>query len=110
MKHESGQLFESPPPTTSSVPTPLAERMRPRSFEEFVGQQTVLGPESGDLLVLAWGGTYGACMTAVNRSIAAGLSVAHAHLRYLNPFPRNLAEILGNYRKVLIPELNLGYL
>ena len=75
-----------------------------------VPQQTVLGPESGDLLVLAWGGTYGACMTAVNRSIAAGLSVAHAHLRYLNPFPKNLEEILGNYRRVLIPELNSGQL
>jgi putative ATPase len=44
VKHESGQLFESPPPTTSSVPTPLAERMRPRTFEEFIGQQSVLGP------------------------------------------------------------------
>ena len=52
--------------------------------------QEVDGPEHGDLLVLSWGGTYGACVTAVREVQAAGKSVAHAHLRYLNPFPRNL--------------------
>ncbi|MFM8264348.1 MAG: 2-oxoacid:acceptor oxidoreductase subunit alpha [Pirellula sp.] len=72
--------------------------------------QEVEGPQSGDLLVLSWGGTYGACLTAVQRAQAAGKSVAHAHLRYLNPFPSNLGEILGRYKKVLIPELNMGQL
>jgi len=72
--------------------------------------QDVEGPQSGDLLVLSWGGTYGACLTAVHRAQAAGKSVAHAHLRYLNPFPSNLGEILGRYKKVLIPELNMGQL
>lgn len=72
--------------------------------------QDVEGPQSGDLLVLSWGGTYGACLTAVQRAQAAGKSVAHAHLRYLNPFPSNLGEILGRYKKVLIPELNMGQL
>ncbi len=70
----------------------------------------VSGPESGDLLVLSWGGTYGACTTAAERSRAAGLSVAHAHLRWLNPFPENLGQLLGQYRRVLIPELNMGQL
>jgi 2-oxoglutarate ferredoxin oxidoreductase subunit alpha len=72
--------------------------------------QTVLGPDNGDLLVLSWGGTYGSCMTAVNRSIAKGMSVAHAHLRYLNPFPANLQDLLSSYRRILIPELNAGQL
>lgn len=72
--------------------------------------QEVEGPASGDLLVLSWGGTYGACLTAVQRAQAAGKSVAHAHLRYMNPFPSNLGEILGRYKKVLIPELNMGQL
>lgn len=72
--------------------------------------QDVEGPQNGDLLVLSWGGTYGACLTAVQRAQAAGKSVAHAHLRYLNPFPSNLGEILGRYKKVLIPELNMGQL
>ena len=72
--------------------------------------QAVDGPECGDLLVVSWGGTYGACATAVHQAQAGGLSVAHAHLRYLNPLPANLGELLTRYKKVLVPELNLGQL
>jgi 2-oxoglutarate ferredoxin oxidoreductase subunit alpha len=72
--------------------------------------QQVVGPQSGELLVLSWGGTYGACLTAVQKAQEAGRSVALAHLRYLNPFPSNLGEILSRYDKVLIPELNMGQL
>ena len=72
--------------------------------------QEVDGPESGDLLVISWGGTYGACFTAVQQAQAAGLSVAHAHLRYLNPFPANLGDLMGKYKKILVPELNKGQL
>jgi 2-oxoglutarate ferredoxin oxidoreductase subunit alpha len=72
--------------------------------------QEVAGPEQGDLLVLSWGGTYGACTTATQRCRAEGISVAHAHLRYMNPFPRNLEKILRSYKTVLVPELNLGQL
>ncbi len=72
--------------------------------------QKVEGPERGKLLVLSWGGTYGACATAVRDVLARGGSVAHAHLRYMNPFPSNLQQILKNYERVLIPELNLGQL
>ncbi len=72
--------------------------------------QEIDGPPSGDLLVVSWGGTYGACTTAVRQCQAQGLSVGHVHLRYLNPLPRNLGEILRSYRRVLIPELNLGQL
>ncbi len=77
---------------------------------DFIPEQEVFGAETGKLLVLSWGGTYGACRTAVSRSQEAGISVAHAHLRYINPFPRNLETLLNNYDKVLIPELNLGQL
>jgi 2-oxoglutarate ferredoxin oxidoreductase subunit alpha len=72
--------------------------------------QEVQGSPAGELLVLSWGGTYGACVTAVQQCQDAGLSVAHAHLRYLNPFPANLGEVLGNYRRILIPEWNMGQL
>ncbi len=72
--------------------------------------QHVDGPQSGELLVVSWGGTYGACLTAVHEARKEGRSVAHAHIRYLNPFPSNLGEILSRYEKVLIPELNLGQL
>ena len=75
-----------------------------------VPPQEISGPGAGDLLVLSWGGTYGACATAVSEAQARGKSVAHAHLRYLNPFPSNLGELLEQYKKVLIPELNMGQL
>ncbi|MGW7071670.1 2-oxoacid:acceptor oxidoreductase subunit alpha [Streptomyces sp. NPDC054872] len=62
------------------------------------------------LLVLGWGSTYGPITAAVRRLRAAGESVAQAHLRHLNPFPRNLGEVLKRYDKVVIPEMNLGQL
>jgi len=69
-----------------------------------------MGPANGELLVLGWGGTAGSIRSAVLRCQKQGKSVAAAHLRYLNPFPRNLGEILKNYKKILIPELNMGQL
>ncbi len=72
--------------------------------------QDVEGPESGELLVLSWGGTYGACKTAAARCRRGGLSVAHAHLRWLNPFPSNLLDVLKSYKTILVPELNTGQL
>jgi 2-oxoglutarate ferredoxin oxidoreductase subunit alpha len=68
------------------------------------------GPETGDLLVIGWGSTFGAIRTAVERAHNKGLSVAHAHLRHLNPMPRNTGELLRRYRMVLVPELNAGQL
>lgn len=68
------------------------------------------GPEAGDVLVLGWGSTYGAIKSAVSELQQKGISVAHAHLRYLRPFPKNLGELLKKYKKVLIPELNNGQL
>jgi 2-oxoglutarate ferredoxin oxidoreductase subunit alpha len=70
----------------------------------------VFGPEEGDLLILGWGSTYGAIRSAVERLQARGESVAHAQVRYLNPLPANTGEVLGRYRRVLIPEINLGQL
>ena len=70
----------------------------------------VSGPTEGELLVIGWGGTYGSITTAVQRAQRKGLSVAQAHLRYLNPMPRNIGEVLNSYKKVLAPELNGGQL
>jgi 2-oxoglutarate ferredoxin oxidoreductase subunit alpha len=70
----------------------------------------VFGPERGDVLVLGWGSTYGAIRSAVERLQAEGHAVSHAHLRHLNPFPRNTGDVLGRFRSVLIPEVNLGQL
>ena len=68
------------------------------------------GEESGEVLVLGWGGTYGAIRSAVQRMIVEGKSVSHIHLRNLNPFPKDLGEKLIKFDKVVIPELNLGQL
>ncbi len=70
----------------------------------------VEGPEEGDLLVVGWGGTYGAIKTAVTRQQQKGHSVAHLHLRHLNPLPRNVGEILPRFKRILVPEINLGQL
>ena len=70
----------------------------------------VYGPERGDLLILGWGSTYGAIRSAVERMQAGGKLVAHAHLRHLNPFPADTEDVLRRYRRVLIPEVNLGQL
>jgi 2-oxoglutarate/2-oxoacid ferredoxin oxidoreductase subunit alpha len=75
-----------------------------------VPRAAVVGPEHGDLLVVGWGSTYGAIAAAVDESQQAGLLVAHLHLRHLNPFPANLGHVLSNYRRVLVPENNLGQL
>ncbi|MCC6508255.1 MAG: 2-oxoacid:acceptor oxidoreductase subunit alpha [Pirellulaceae bacterium] len=77
---------------------------------EMIPPQEVYGPEQGELLVLSWGGTHGSCYTAVQSALESGRSVAHCHLRHLNPFPSNLGQILGRYESVLIPELNNGQL
>ena len=68
------------------------------------------GKESGDLLVIGWGGTHGALRSAVETAQSEGMSVSHLHLRHLNPLPQNLGEILVKFQKVMIAELNLGQL
>ena len=68
------------------------------------------GPDSGDVLILGWGGTYGALRTATSLLLEDGHKVSHAHLRYLNPFPKNLGEMLSKFKTVVVPELNNGQL
>jgi 2-oxoglutarate ferredoxin oxidoreductase subunit alpha len=70
----------------------------------------VEGDEKGDVLVVGWGGTYGTIKTAVDRKRKEGKSVSHLHLRYINPLPKNVGEILSKFKTVLVPEINLGQL
>jgi 2-oxoglutarate ferredoxin oxidoreductase subunit alpha len=65
---------------------------------------------AAEVLVLGWGSTYGSVAAAVERLRRAGRHVAHAHLTYLNPFPANLGQVLAGYRRVLVPEMNMGQL
>ena len=75
-----------------------------------VPDQDVFGTAKGDLLVVSWGGTFGAVRTAVEQAREQGKDVSHAHLRWLNPMPKNLGDILKNFRTVLVCELNMGQL
>ena len=68
------------------------------------------GNSQGDVLVIGWGGTHGAIRSAVESAQDLGHNVSHLHLRYLNPLPKNLGDILLKYQRILIPELNLGQL
>jgi 2-oxoglutarate ferredoxin oxidoreductase subunit alpha len=85
-----------------------AEKVR-RVAQE-IPPTSITGPATGDLLVVGWGGTYGAITAAVERAHLDGRSVASVHLRHLNPLPPDLGHILREYRKVLIPEINSGQL
>ena len=75
-----------------------------------IPEQAVYGPDTGDLLVVSWGGTYGAVRMAVRQAQLKGHTVAHAHVRYLNPLPSNFRQIMSQYKRVLVPELNSGQL
>jgi 2-oxoglutarate ferredoxin oxidoreductase subunit alpha len=68
------------------------------------------GPDTGAVLVVGWGSTYGAIKSACSELQAQGVAVAHAHIRHLRPFPANLGAMLGNYKRILIPEINNGQL
>jgi 2-oxoglutarate ferredoxin oxidoreductase subunit alpha len=81
-----------------------------RKIANHIPDLTVDGPASGDLLVVGWGSTYGALTTAVKACQKQGLSVGHAHLRYLNPFPKNTEQVLQSYKRILVPEMNAGQL
>ena len=70
----------------------------------------VLGAEEGDLLVIGWGSTYGAIRTAWDRLRGLGLHFSYVHLKYLNPLPANLEGIMRRFRRILVPEMNLGQL
>jgi 2-oxoglutarate/2-oxoacid ferredoxin oxidoreductase subunit alpha len=81
------------------------------NIADFIPEQTLdSGPATGKVLVLGWGSTYGAIKSAVKELQAQGHAVAHAHLRYVRPFPKNLGDLLKNYEQVLIPEINNGQL
>jgi 2-oxoglutarate ferredoxin oxidoreductase subunit alpha len=74
----------------------------------YLPEQTVYGPEEADLLVVSWGGTYGVMREAVEEMQEQGKSIALAHFHYINPLPKNTEEVFGRYKKIIVPELNLG--
>lgn len=77
---------------------------------DFIEPAKVEGAASGRVLILSWGGTYGQIAGPVHRALDDGASLGWVHLRWLNPLPKNLGEIIKQYDRVVVPELNLGQL
>ena len=91
----------------------LMVRMREEKIARIadaIPQLQVTGDETGPLLVVGWGSTYGAITTAVKRCRKKGLGVSSVHLRHLQPMPKNLGDILGRFSRILVPEMNRGQL
>ncbi|MFC2124488.1 2-oxoacid:acceptor oxidoreductase subunit alpha [Bacteroidota bacterium] len=107
-EHETGNVSYDPDNNQLMI------KLREEKVEKIAGylpeQEVIAGAESGDLLVLGWGSTYGALITAIKEVNSEDYQVGYTHLRYLRPFPSNLGKILKRYKKVLIPELNNGQL
>jgi 2-oxoglutarate ferredoxin oxidoreductase subunit alpha len=107
-EHETGNISYDPANHEFMVKL-RAEKVD--KVADYIPLQTLdNGPEKGKVLVLGWGSTYGSIKTAVNKALQEGLSVAHAHVRYIVPFPKNLEAILRNYETVIVPEMNNGQL
>jgi 2-oxoglutarate ferredoxin oxidoreductase subunit alpha len=106
-QHETGNVSYDPD-NHETMCRLRAEKVE--SVAKFIPPQEVAGPPGGDLLVVSWGGTWGPVSNAVTRCREHGMTVAHTHLRYLNPFPPNLGELFTRYRRVLVAELNGGQL
>ena len=73
-----------------------------------IAQTEVFGQDHGDVLILSWGGTYGGCRSASETLQEEGHSVSHVHVRWISPLPKDLGEILINFKNILIPEINMG--
>lgn len=116
LEHRIGGLEKSPEYGNVSYSAQDHQRMvddraaKVARLVDVIPEQDVFGPDEGELLIVGWGGTYGSIHAAVAQARAKGQSVAHAHLRYLNPFPSNLGYLLHRYNKILVPELNMGQL
>lgn len=106
-EYDTGNVSHDPANHQRMVETRAAKVAK---VPDLIPLKEVDGVAEGPLLVLSWGGTYGAVHSAVKALQQEGHPIAHAHLRYLNPFPRNLEDILAKYERVLIPELNQGQL
>ena len=85
-------------------------RLKVEKLADFIPPIEPYGDASGELLLVGWGGTYGTILTAVDRARQRGAGVSAVHLRYLNPLPKNLGQVLSRFKKVLVPELNSGQL
>lgn len=81
-----------------------------QNIENDIPELEVIGAQDAEILIMSWGSTFGAVASAVENQIAKGNKVAYAHFRYLNPMPKNTKDIINRFKKILVPEVNLGQL
>ncbi len=105
--YDTGEVCYDPDNHMKMV-TARADRVK--GITQDIDPLHVYGVEEGDLLVLSWGSTFGASRSAVSHLIKEEKSVAHAHLRWIHPLPKDLGDILSRYKTILIPEVNTGQL
>ena len=116
LEHRIGGLAKEPRTgNVSYLPANHEQMMRLRArkvagIAREIAPLEIDGSPEGDVLLVGWGGTYGALAAATRELCAAGQKVGHVHLRHLNPFPSDLGAVLGRFRRVLVPELNMGQL
>ena len=113
-EHRVGGLEKNHDGVLSSEPLNHEMMVRERAekvarLADVIPPLEVTGSESGKLLVVGWGGTYGHLYSAVMQEREAGKDVSYAHFDYINPLPRNIAEVFGRYEKILVCELNSGH-
>ena len=113
-EHRVGGLEKNHDGVLSSEPLNHEMMVRERAekvarLADVIPPLEVTGSESGKLLVVGWGGTYGHLYSAVMQEREAGKDVNYAHFDYINPLPRNTAEVFGRYEKILVCELNSGH-
>lgn len=81
------------------------------AIANYIPEQLIQSGEvSGDVLIVGWGSTYGVITTVVQQLIERGIKISHCHIRYIRPFPKNLGQILRNFKHVIVPEINNGQL
>ncbi len=116
LEHRIGGLAKQPetgnvsydPKDNQQMTNERAEKVA--RLADWLPEQEIFGDNEGDLLVVSWGSTFGATRSAVQAARAEGKNVSHAHIRYINPFPRNLGNILNRFERILVPEMNMGQL
>ena len=86
----------------------VARQEKVNRVQHDIEKTEIFGEESGDLLILSWGGTFGACRSAAETLQEGGKMVSHVHVRWISPLPKDLGEILIRFKNILVPEINLG--
>ena len=114
LNHRVGGLEKNPAGVISSDPENHAMMVAARAEKiarvaECIPEQKVIGAAEGDVLVVGWGGTFGHLYTAVNELSAEGHKVSLAHFDYINPLPKNTADVFSKFKKIIVCELNSGH-